>query len=223
MTKRNNKIHDLILISLFTAVAYICGILPSIKVNFLSLDIKDAFITIGSLYIGPLAGVLISAVVSVLETVSGSTTGFYGMIMNFFGSAAFVAVASLIYRNKKSLTNAVIALVFATLSMTVVMICANMIFTPFYMGVTTEVVKNLIVPLFLPFNIVKGVLNSALVMLLYKPISVALKHAKLAGDRVGGAKMNKNTIFVAVGAAIVIAICLAFIFFSLDGIVVAKS
>lgn len=223
MTKRNDKIHSLILISLFTAIAYICGILPSIKVNFLSLDIKDAFIAIGSLYLGPLSGVIISGVVSVLETVSGSTTGFYGLIMNFFGSAAFVAVAALIYRNKKSLANAVLALVCATLSMTVVMLCANLVFTPYYMGVTVETVKNLIVPLFLPFNIVKGILNSALVMLLYKPISVALKHAKLAKDKLSTARMNKNTLIIAFVAIVVIALCLMFIFFELNGAIVTES
>jgi len=223
MTNRNDRIHNLILVSIFTAVAYICGILPSIKVSFLSLDIKDAFIAIGSLYLGPLPGVIISAVVSVLETVSGSITGFYGMIMNFFGSAAFVAVASLIYRNNKSLVNAVFALVCATFSMTLVMLCANLIFTPYYMGVTIDAVKGLIVPLFLPFNIAKGFLNSALVMLLYKPISVALKHARLAKDRTNTAVMNKNTLIVAIVATAVILLCLAFIFFELNGTVATES
>lgn len=217
MTKRNDKIRKLIVMALFTAIAYIFGILPSIKVNFLSLDIKDAFITIGALYLGPLSGVIISAIVSVLETVSGSATGFYGLIMNFFGSAAFAAVASLIYTNKKSLTNAIISLICATLSMTIVMLAANLIFTPYYMGVELQMVKDLLIPLFLPFNLVKGILNSGLVMMFYKPISVALKKAHLSNGTTTAAKLNKNTIIIFAIALAVVVLSFTFIFVKLGG------
>ncbi|MBQ8837113.1 MAG: ECF transporter S component [Clostridia bacterium] len=223
MTKRNDRTFKLVAIALFTAVAYIFGILPSIKVNFLSLDIKDAFITIAALYFGPLSGVLISAVVSILEMLFGSTTGFYGMIMNFFGSAAFSAVASLIYKNKKSLCGAVIALACASLGMTAVMVVANLIFTPYYMGVSIQTVKDLIVPLFLPFNLVKGILNSALVMLLYKHVSLALKRTGYAGRTDTTTKLNKNTFIVAVIAIIIVALSLAFIFVKLGGAFVIES
>ena len=77
--------------------------------------------------------------------------------------------------------------------------------------------KDLLLPLFLPFNFVKGILNSALVMILYKPISIALKHAKLGGASSNTAKLNKNSIYVVIFAIIVVALCFAFIFVGLDG------
>lgn len=217
MTKKRERIIKLVLLSLFIAITYIFSILPSIKVDFLSLDIKDAFITIGALYLGPIAGVVISAVVSVLETASGSLTGLHGMIMNFLGSAAFSAVGALIYRYRKTFVGAIVALLCATLSMTVVMIAANLIITPLYNGWPVQAVMDLIIPMFLPFNIAKGILNSALVMLLYKPISTALKNAHLLrGINVEG-KMNKNTLIIGATSIVVVVMSLLYIFLAMDG------
>lgn len=217
MSKTQNRTHKIVLLSLFTAVTYIFSILPAIKVSFLSLDVKDAFIVIASFYLGPIAGVVISAVVSVLEMVTNSTTGIYGMIMNFLGSAAFAAVGALIYKYKKTLIGAVVSLIVATVSMTAVMIAANLIITPFYQGMPVQAIADLILPLFLPFNIVKGILNSALVMMIYKPISTALKKARLlSGINVEG-KMNKNTIIVAIFSAVVIILSVIYVFMVMGG------
>lgn len=220
MTKNSKHIFKIVAISAFIAIAYISSLILPIKVQFLTLDIKDAFITIGALYFGPLSGIMISAIVSLLELFFGSDTGIYGCIMNFIGSAAFSAVASFIYIRKKSLKNALFALVLAIISMTVFMIAANLIITPLFMaskGMTTQTIEKMIVPLLLPFNLVKGVLNAALVMLLYKPISVALKMTRLSEEKSEGTKLNKNTIFVSIFAIILLACALVFIFIELGG------
>ena len=47
------------------------------------------------------------------------------------------------------------------------------------MGVSRAEVIALIPSLFLPFTLLKAVMNSAVIMILYKPISVALKAAKV--------------------------------------------
>ena len=216
MTKSSNRIFKLVAIAVFIAVAYISSIILPIKVGFLTLDIKDAFITIGALYLGPLSGAIISAVVSIMETALGSDTGFYGLIMNFFGSAAFAVVASLIYKNKKSLISAVISLVLATVCMTAVMLAANLIFTPLYMGVPRNVVVGMIIPTLLPFNLVKGILNAAIVMLLYKPVSQALKRTRI-GKSQNSTKLNKYTAVVAICALLVLILSLVLVFVGLGG------
>lgn len=218
MTKNSNRIFRLAAMALFIAIAYISSLLFPLKVQFLTLDIKDAFITIGALYFGPLAGIIVSAAVSILEFLWGSSTGVYGLIMNFLGSAAFSAVASLIYTRRKSLANAVIALLCACVTMVVVMLAANLIITPLFMasrGMTRQAVEEMILPLLLPFNAIKSVLNAALVLLLYKPISLALKKARLGENAKVGAKMNKNSIIVAVIALLLIMASLAFLFVKL--------
>ncbi len=203
MTKNNNKIFNLVAVSLFIAIAYISSLVLPVKVQFLTLDIKDAFITIGALYFGPLSAVIISAAVSLLEIMFGSDTGLYGFIMNFIGSAVFAGVASLIYRRGKSLLNAVFGLVSACISMTAVMIFANILITPFYMHVTRDTVIGLIVPLFLPFNLVKGFLNASLTMLLYKPISNAMKRTRLNHEVTSAPKANIYTTILTSAIAII--------------------
>jgi riboflavin transporter FmnP len=104
-----------------------------------------------------------------------SETGVYGLIMNILSSTTFVVVASVIYKFKKTLLGAILALCAAALSMTAVMMLANLFITPYYMGVEQTMVVGLIPTLLLPFNAVKAVLNAALTLCLYKPVTRVLK------------------------------------------------
>ncbi len=216
--KNQNKLFRLVAIGIFIAIAYISSLLLPIKVQFLTLDIKDAFITVGALYFGPLSGTIIALAVSLLELFFGSDTGLYGFIMNFIGSAAFAAVASLIYTRKKNLMNAVTALLCACICMTVVMLAANLVITPLFMasrGMDRQAIEKMIVPLLLPFNLFKGLLNAAVVMLIYKPLSIAFKKTKLFGESNGQTTLNKNTIVLSIIAIAIMAGSLVFIFVKL--------
>ena len=55
--------------------------------------------------------------------------------------------------------------------MTVIMAGANLLVTPLYMGVGREVVKGMLLPAIIPFNLLKGVINGAITLLVYKRIS----------------------------------------------------
>ena len=175
MKNSTQKLNRIAATSIFAAIAYLSMFLTPFRVDFLTFDIKDAVMTIGALYLGPLAGLAMSAVTSLLEMFTISQTGIDGMIMNFVGSATYTVVAALIYTYRKSLKNAVLGLVAATLSMTAVMLAANLIITPGFKGVPVEAVIAMIPTLLLPFNLLKGILNAALVMLLYKPVVAFMK------------------------------------------------
>lgn len=211
MTNSTQKLNRIAATAIFAAIAYLSMFLTPFRVDFLTFDIKDAVMTIGALYLGPLAGLAMSAVTSLLEMFTISQTGIDGMIMNFVGSATYTVVAALIYTYRKSLKNAVLGLVAATLSMTAVMLAANLIITPGFKGVPLEVVIAMIPTLLLPFNLLKGILNAALVMLLYKPVTTAMRATRLAvGEQHKGT--NKNTIIVTIVSLAVIAAALAFFF-----------
>ena len=215
MTNSTQKINRIAATALFAAIAYLSMFLTPFRVDFLTFDIKDAVMTIGALYLGPLAGLAMSAVTSLLEMFTISQTGIDGMIMNFVGSATYTVVAALIYTYRKSLKNAVLGLVAATLSMTAVMLAANLIITPGFKGVPVEAVIAMIPTLLLPFNLLKGILNAALVMLLYKPVTTAMRATRLAvGEQHKGT--NKNTIIVTLVSLAVIAAALVFFFAVLD-------
>ena len=90
--------------------------------------------------------------------------------MHVIATATLVLVAGTIYRKEKTKKHAIIALAAGTLAMGLMMIAANMIVTPFFMGVTREVVWSLMPFIFL-FNLLKAGINSVVTFLLYKRIS----------------------------------------------------
>ena len=147
---------------------------------FLSYDPKDVVIIIGGFMYGPLAAMLIIVVVSLVEMVTVSDTGFIGLVMNIIASASFAIPAVLIYRQWRNLKSAVIGLIVGVITVTTVMLLWNYLIVPLYMPhITREAVLGMLVPIFLPFNLVKGSLNAAIVMMLYKPVSIALNRAGL--------------------------------------------
>lgn len=175
--KNSQKIRRMVILAVFAALAYVAMLTIHIKVGFLTLDVKDAVITLCGLYFGPLASLIISVLVPLLEYITISDTREYGLIMNILGSVSFSVTASLIYRWKKSFAGAITALCAAAFTMVGVMLLANLWITPYYMGTTMEQVKLLIPTLLLPFNAIKAVLNVGLVLLLYKHIGNALRKA----------------------------------------------
>ena len=60
-----------------------------------------------------------------------------------------------------------------------VMLLWNYFIAPIYMGCTREAAAALLLPVFLPFNLVKGGLNAALTALLYQPAAAALRRSRL--------------------------------------------
>ena len=59
------------------------------------------------------------------------------------------------------------------------MLLWNWLVTPWYMGADRATVEGLLLPAFLPFNLLKAGLNSAFILLLYKPLVTALRKAHL--------------------------------------------
>ena len=64
-------------------------------------------------------------------------------------------------------------------ALTVMMLLWNYFITPLYMNTPREVVAAMLVPVFLPFNLVKGGMNMAATLLLYKPVVTALRRTGL--------------------------------------------
>ncbi len=187
--KTNQKSYDArirytVSIAVFTALAYVVSVLTGfIKVQFLTFDAKDCIIAVGALSLGPIAGALVSALVALLEFLLSSTTGIYGLIMNFISSATFSVTASVIYRFRRRFSFAVIGLCNAVLATAGMMMLANYLITPYYMGAPRAAVVGMMLPLLLPFNLIKAALNASLTLLLYKNITYALSRAGLIGKR----------------------------------------
>ena len=160
---------------MMAAIACVLGlfrfpILP--MVPFLTYDFADIPIIISAFAFGPVAGLLITVVVSFIQAFLLGGDQLYGFIMHILASGAFVIVASLIYKGHKTKKMAIVSLIAATLVMIVVMGAANYFVTPYYYGgaAMKEAVVQLM-PFILLFNLIKGVANSVITLLVYKRIS----------------------------------------------------
>ena len=198
-------VKKMTILAMFAALGYICLFVFRFKVSFLTLEFKDVFITMAGFVFGPLAAVGVALAESLLEMVTLSDTGFWGALMNFAGSATFAVTASLIYKYNKSFTGAVIGLVAAVFSMTAVMLVMNLLITPIYAHTTVDVVVGMIMPLLLPFNLIKSALNAAIVFILYKPLSQALRSIHLLPHSDDGFTVGKKSVIgLAVAAAVIV-------------------
>ena len=196
MQERKNKLNtkSFAVLGMLSAIAFIAKLISSVfpmVSGFLSFDLKDVIIVITGFMMGPLASVLVTVVVSFVEMVTISSTGPIGFVMNVLASSAFACTASLIYHRNRKMRGAVTGLVSGVLAMTAVMILWNWLITPIYMGVPREVVEGMLLPVFLPFNLIKGGINATLAMLLYKPIVDALRKAKLLEEGGAGKRTTK--------------------------------
>ena len=213
----SNKLRRIALVAVFGALAYALMLVIHFKVSFLTLDLKDAVITLAGLYFGPGAALSLSVLVPLLELISVSDTGLYGFLMNFISTATFSLTASLIYRYKRSLVGAIVALLSAAAATVGIMMLFNLWVTPYYMGVTVDTVKGLIPTLLLPFNTVKSCMNVGFVLLLYKPISTVMQRMKLIAKKDQKTSWSWKTVAVLALALVLIITSLVVIFAVLGG------
>ena len=221
----SQRIKKLVMAAMFSALAFASMFVMRINVVFLTCDLKDAIVTIAGLLFGPLYSLGISLVVALLEFSSVGDTGFWGFLMDFLSTAVFSCTCALIYKYKKNLKGAVAGLVAAVLTMTAFMLLFNLFIVPLYTpNYTTAAVAAMVPSLFLPFNLTKGILNAALVLVLYKPVSTAMKAAKVlpggmdkSADGLSKNSRFKFSIMVSLSGLIVAALCFLVFFVFLGG------
>lgn len=207
MQNKQESLRKMVLMAMLAAVAYLMVTFIRIPaVMFLKYEPKDVVITIGGFLLGPMASLIISAIVSLVEMVSISDTGIIGCVMNFLSTCSFACTAALIYKKRHTLGGAVLGLVVGTVTMTGVMLLWNWLITPLYLGGTREEVAALLVPVFLPFNLLKAGLNSALILGLYKPLTTALRKTRLLPET--SAAPRKTHIGVYLFAAALLTTCI---------------
>jgi len=168
---------------------------------FLNYEPKDVIIAIAGFIYGPLAVIPMSIVVSLLE-MPMSGTGIIGLVMNVLSTCAFACTAALIYKKWRTLIGAGAGLAGGVLLLSVVMLLWNYFLTPIFMGVPRVVVQAMLFTVFLPFNLIKGGLNAALTVILYKSVKAALDKSGLlpapADTQAKPAKVNTGALLVSV-------------------------
>lgn len=198
--------RTMVTLGMLTCLAYvvtwICKLIPPV-IGFLDFDFKAIVICIGGFTFGPVAAAAMSIVEPFVEMFTYSHTGIIGCIMNILPTATFCCTATYFYKKHHTMKGAVLGLAIGTLFATVVMLLWNYLITPLYMtGVSREQVAAMLLPVFLPFNLVKWGLNMAATLLLYKPVVTALRKAHLVAPSTSQQKGKVSVAFLLFAVAL---------------------
>lgn len=159
------------LVAISIALVYLIHFPIFPAVPFLEYDPADIPILIGTFAFGPFAGILLTVITSVIQglTVSAAS-GLYGIIMHIIATSVLVFTAGTVYRRHKTRPMAVTGLMCGMIAMALVMVAANLIITPLFMGVSRSMVWSLM-PFIIGFNLIKAGINGLVTFFLYKRIS----------------------------------------------------
>lgn len=118
---------------------------------------------------GPGAGFVVGLASALVH---GALMGdWVGALMNVVVDAALIVPAAIIYQRKRTYKRAIAGLAVSAVCAVVCAILANVVIDPFYFGMPMEAVIALVVPVLLPFNIAKSVLDAVLTLIVYKAVS----------------------------------------------------
>lgn len=191
--KAGTKIRTIVQVGMLAAIAVVLMLfeipLPFAP-SFYEIDFSEVPVMIGTFAMGPLAGTAIELVKILLNFfINGTTTAGVGEVANFLIGCALVVPAGIIYRRKRTRKGAIIGMAAGTVFMTLLGCVLNAyVLLPTYAAAFQLPIDSLvamgtavngsITDLFTfvafavaPFNILKGVLVSLIVFLIYKKIS----------------------------------------------------
>ena len=203
----NARLRKLCVLAMMSALAFILAAyarVPMMQIPggpMLRYDPKDVIILIAGFIYGPMAAFAIAVVVSFVQMITVSLTQYIGFIMNVISSVAFCCTAAFIYKKYPTIKGAIIGLIIGVIFATGVMMLWNYIITPIHLGVPRSVVVPLLVPIFLPFNLIGNSINAVLTVLLFTHIKLALKYVMPPIEEAG----NKGKLSVGMIAAVIFA------------------
>ena len=143
---------------------------------FLEYDPADIPILIITFTYGPVAGIITTVIAAVIQGLTVSASGgVYGIIMHIIATSTFVVVAGLIYSRRQTRPSAAVGVALGTLAMAAVMAVANLIVTPLFLSTPVSAVRDMLIPIIIPFNLIKAGINGAVTFVLYKAVAGLVK------------------------------------------------
>ena len=191
--KTKLSIRTMSSVAVLSAVAFVLAFFEfpvPLSPSFARMDLSDFPALIGSFAFGPVAGILIELIKNLLGLFS-SATGGIGELANFLMGASYVAAAGLIYKLHKTKKTALVGGIVGSVIMGIVAALANyFILLPLFeqfmpleqliasFGEKMPFIKtklDVVIYNAFPFNLLKGLVITAVTMLVYKRIRPLLK------------------------------------------------
>ena len=192
-TTQRSKVKVIVQVGMLAAISIILMLfefpLPFAP-SFYEIDLSEVPVMVGRFALGPLAGAAIELVKILLNfVVTGTDTAGVGEVANFIIGWALCVPAGIIYKGNSTRKNALIGMITGVLVMTAVGCIINaFVLLPAYsaafgmpidalvgMGTLVNPAINSLTTFVIfavaPFNLLKGVIVSVVVFLIYKKIS----------------------------------------------------
>ncbi len=188
---KNKKLRVMIAIAMLSSISFVLMLfnfpLPALP-PFLKVDFSDVPALIAAVTMGPVAGVMVALFKNVLHWMfSGSPTGVpVGEMANFATSILFILPVYMIYRKVSNSKGLVSGLFVGILAMAIGMSVLNYaVFLPMYTyflnmpALTGSALRDTIVLGILPFNLIKGILLSLVIILLFRTMRTWLEKQRI--------------------------------------------
>ena len=142
---------------------------------YLEYDMADVPVLLATLLFGPGWGLAILTVVSVIQAFLLGGSGWVGCVMHIIASGALVLLVGLIYGKSEKFSRLILGMALGVIAVVVLMIPLNLIFTVYFNGVPASVVQDMIVPVIIPFNLIKAGVNAVLTVILFRVLMPIFK------------------------------------------------
>lgn len=192
MKNRILNVGNITKVGILTAAALLLSIIElpiRFAPDFYKIDLSSTVVLLGSYIVGPLAGIIIAVLKTVLKAlIAGTTTAFVGEYVDIIITILYVFPAAITYRNHKSLKNAILGMLVGIVSMTFFGCLLNyFLLIPVYARIAglpvehivsatsllnTKVsdLKSLVLFVTAPFNVMKGTVCSIAAYLCLLPL-----------------------------------------------------
>lgn len=188
MSKKSLKLRSFVTIAMLSSISFILMLLnfplPWFPA-FLQIDFSDVPALIGTITMGPVAGILIELIKNILDWIfSGTPTGVpVGHIANFVTGILFIFPVYYFYKKLNSIKGLIIGLFVGIVVMAGGMSLLNyLVFLPMYtyfLGWGNFDMYETIVLGILPFNVVKGILLAVVAVVLFRTMKTWIEKQRL--------------------------------------------
>lgn len=197
---KNQRIFNLktmMLIAIFGAISFIVMLFEFplwFAPPFYQIDFSEVIVLIGGFVLGPIPAIFIELIKIILNLLfNGTITAGIGELANFIMGCAFVLPVIIIYRKKENIKDAIIGTIIGTLSLSLIAAIINyFVLLPAYsiafkipieslVAMGTKInsgidsISSLVLFAVVPFNLIKGILSSIIVLLVYKKLKYVIK------------------------------------------------
>ena len=189
--RRKAMIRRITVTAILTAMAFVLMYLEvplPFMPPFLKFDFSEIPVLVGAFALGPVWGIVIELFKNLIHLPFTATAGI-GELSNFVTGSIFVGFSGLVYLKLHTRKGAAVAMAVGTIALAVIAVPINAYITlPLYgtvmnfsmeaiLGASAQVnplIKDkttLLFVAFVPFNLFKGIVVSAITFFVYKPVS----------------------------------------------------